>query len=165
MYSFDSRASFRKSFYAIKSTADLHYGLLNTLNLIFYNGYLYCFCNEYAGRRGDVKCPNEWSAFCSLCKIQVSFKNFVEFLDGNQFNPSCLGDYFFQLFDHLDECFLLNKEVLTVLDEDYEITSRDNYTGLKTSVSVRDYIKWTNEIKKKKRWKEIFYFFLLMFYF
>ena len=159
MYSFDSRASFRKSFYAIKSTADLHYGLLNTLNLIFYNGYLYCFCNKYAGPRGDVKCPNEWSAFCSLCKIQVSFKNFVEFLDGNQFNPSCLGEYFFQLFDHLDECFLLNKEVLTVLDEDYEITSRDNYTGLKTSVSLRDYIKWTNEIKKRNGEKKYFTFF------
>ena len=81
VYPFDSRASFRKGFYAIKSTAELHYHLLNTLNLIFYNGYLYCFCNEYAVQRGDVKCPNEWSAFCPLCKIQVSFKNFVEFLD------------------------------------------------------------------------------------
>ena len=54
---------------------------MNTLNLIFYNGYLYCFRNQYSGPHGNVKCPNEWSAFCPLCKIQVSFKNFVELLD------------------------------------------------------------------------------------
>ena len=94
MYSFDSRASFRKSFYAIKSTADLHYRLLNTLSLIFYNGYLYCFCNEYFCPRGDVIYPNEWSAFCPLYKIQASSKSFDEFLGRNQFNPSCLGEYF-----------------------------------------------------------------------
>ena len=110
--------------------------LIYLINLIFYNGYLYCFCIEYAVQRGDVKCPNEWSAFCPLCKIQVSFENFAEFLDRNQFNPSCLGEYFIQLFHHLDECFLLNKEVLTVTDEDYEITSPDSYTGQKTSVTL-----------------------------
>ena len=80
-------------------------------------------------------------------------------MDGNQFNPSCLGKYFFQLFDHLDECFLLNKEVLTVIDEDYETTRCDSYTGQKTSVSLRDYIKWTTDFKKRNGEKKYLNFF------
>ena len=71
MYSFHSRASFRKSFYAIKSTADLHYRLLNTLNLIFYNGYLYCFCNEYAGPRGDVQMNSLPFVHCVKYKFRL----------------------------------------------------------------------------------------------
>ena len=100
-----------------------------------------------------------------MCKIQVSFENFIEFLDLNQFNNSCLGEYFFQLFDHLNECFLLNEEVSTVIDKDYEIASRDNHTGKKTSVSLGDQTKWTNNIKKRNREKKYFIIFLLMFYF
>ena len=61
-----------------------------------------------------------------------------------------MGFYFFQLFDFLDECFLVDKESLTLIDDDYEITSRDNYTGQKTIVSLRDHIKWTTDIKKKR---------------
>ena len=80
-------------------------------------------------------------------------------MDRNQFNPSCLGECYFQLFDHLDECFLLNKEVLTVIDEDYETTSRDSYTGQKTSVSLRDYIKWTTDFKKRNGEKKYLNFF------
>ena len=53
MYSFDRRQSFRKSFYAIENTVELHYRLLNTLNLIVDNGYLYCFCNKYKGPREE----------------------------------------------------------------------------------------------------------------
>ena len=78
------------------------------------------------------------------------FNNYTEFLDRNQFNPCKLGFYFFQLFDFLDECFLVDKESLTLIDDDYEITSRDNYTGQKTIVSLRDHIKWTTDIKKKR---------------
>ena len=84
-------------------------------------------------------------------------------MDRNQFNPSCLGEYFFQLFDHLDKCFLLNKEILTVIDEDYERTSRDNYTGQKTSVSLRDYVKWTTDNKKRNGEKKCFIFFNVLF--
>ena len=80
-------------------------------------------------------------------------------MDRNQFNPSCLGEYLFQLFDHLDECFLLNKEVLRVIDEDYKITSRDSYTGQKRSVSLRDYIKWIIDIKKRNSERKYFNFF------
>ena len=80
-------------------------------------------------------------------------------MDRNQFNPSCLGEYFVQLFDHLDECFILNKDVLTVINEDYEITSRDNYTGQKRFFSLRDYIKWTIDIKKRNGEKKYFNFF------
>ena len=53
---------------------------------------------------------------------------------------------------------------MTLTDDDYEITSRHNYTGQKTSVLLRDYINWTTD-KKKKRGKTIFWIFLLIFYF
>ena len=80
-------------------------------------------------------------------------------MDRNQFNPCKLGFYFFQLFDFLDECFLVDKESLTLVDDDYEITSRDSYTSQKTSVSLRDYITWTTDIKKRNGDKKYFNFF------
>ena len=78
--------------------------------------------------------------------------SYTEFLDRNQINPCKLGFYFFQLFYFLDECFLVDKESLTLIDDNYEImtTRRDNYTGQKASVSLKDYIKWTTDIKKKE---------------
>ena len=70
MYSFDSWQSFRKSFYAIENAAELHYRLLNTLNLIVLNGYLYCFCNKYEGP------PEEFGSdqFCPLCRAPIFLK-------------------------------------------------------------------------------------------
>ena len=65
----------------------------------------------------------------------------------------------------MNECFLLNKEVSTVIDKDYEIASRDNQTGKKTSVSLGYHAKWTNNIKKRNGEKKYFIIFLLMFYF
>ena len=70
-----------------------------------------------------------------------------------------MGFYFFQRFDFSDECFLVDKESLTLIDDDYEITSRDNYTGQKTSVSSRDYINWTTGMKKRNNEKKYFNFF------
>ena len=65
MYSFDSMLSFRKSFYAIENAAELHYRLLNTLNLIIHNAYLYCFCNKNGGPREEFGSDQ----FCPLRKI------------------------------------------------------------------------------------------------
>ena len=42
MYSFTSIQFFKKSFYAVENTAEQHYRLLNTLESINHNGYLYC---------------------------------------------------------------------------------------------------------------------------
>ena len=77
MYSFECRQSFRKSFYAIENTAELHYRLLNASDFTVHNGYLYCFCNKYEGP------PEEFGSdqFCPLCRIPIFLKNFDEFLD------------------------------------------------------------------------------------
>ena len=86
-------------------------------------------------------------------------------MDQNQFNPYKLGLYFFQLFDFSDECFLVDKESLTLVDDNYEITSRDSYTSQKTSVSLRDYITWTTDIKKKETvTKNILIFFINVYF-
>ena len=90
------------------------------------------------------------------------FNNYTEFLDQNQFNPWKPDLYFSQLFDFLDEYFHVDKESLTLIDDDYEITSHDNYTGQKTSISLRDYIKWTTDIKKRNCEKNLI-FSLIMF--
>ena len=65
------------------------------------------------------------------------------------------GWIFFLLFDVLEKKFLVNKEVLRVIDN--ELASSDRYTGQKTSVPMRDYIKW-KKMKKTNR-KKIFWFF------
>ena len=84
------------------------------------------------------------------------FNNYTEFLDRSQFDSCKLGFYFLQLFEFLDECFLVNKESLTLIDDNYEITSRNNYTGQKTPASLRDYIKWSTDIKKRNGEKKYF---------
>ena len=70
MYSFDSRQTFRKSFYAIENTAELHYRLLNASDFTVHNGYLYCFCNKYEGP------PEEFGSdqFCPLCRVPIFLK-------------------------------------------------------------------------------------------
>ena len=65
--------------------------------------------------------------------------------------------YFSQLFDFLDEYFLVGKESLTLIDGDYEITSHNNYTRQKTSISLREYIKWTTDIKKRNCEKNLIF--------
>ena len=75
-----------------------------------------------------------------------------------------MGYYLFQLDEFWDKCFLVDKESSTLIDDDFELTNLDSYTGQRTSVSLRVY-KLDNWYKKKKRWKKIYIFFLLMFYF
>ena len=48
---------------------------------------------------------------------------------------------------------------MTLIDDDFELTNRDSYTGQKASVSLRDYIKWTTDIKKTNGEKKYFDFF------
>ena len=67
---------------------------------------------------------------------------------------------FFNLI--LDGSFLVDKESLTLIDDDYQITSRE---GQNKSVSLREYINGTTDIEKRNGGKKIINFFLLMFYF
>ena len=70
MYLFDSKESPRKKFYAIENTAGLHDRLLNTLNLIVHNGYLYHFSNKYEGPLEEFGSDE----FSPLCKIPINLK-------------------------------------------------------------------------------------------
>ena len=47
----------------------------------------------------------------------------------NQFNSCSLGYYLFRLYEFLDECFLVDKESLALIDDDFELTNRDSYAG------------------------------------
>ena len=85
-------------------------------------------------------------------------------MDRNQFNSCSLGCYLFGLFEFLDECFLVDKESFTLIDDDFELTNQDSYTGQKTSVSLKQYISRTTDIKKETVKKGILLF-LLMFNF
>ena len=74
----------------------------------------------------------------------------------NQFNSCSLGYYLFRLYEFLDECFLVDKESLALIDDDFELTNRDSYAGKKTSVSLRDYINWTTDTKERNS-EKMFY--------
>ena len=47
---------------------------------------------------------------------------------------------------------------MTLIDDNLEITNRDSYTGQKT---LRDYVNWTIDIKKRNAEKKYFNFFVL----
>ena len=67
-----SKKEFEKEITEFKNCKDLHYFLMNILNLILHNGYFYCFCEKFGG-------PNtEFSGkkMCALCLIPMIFFRF-----------------------------------------------------------------------------------------
>ena len=56
----------------------------------------------------------------------------------------------------MNECFLVDKESLTLIDDDFELLIVTVILDKKTSVSLRDYINWTTDINKKNSEKKYF---------
>ena len=60
--------TFEKKLYGYKLIEDLHYKLLNIMQLIIHNGWFYCFCNKYQGCEFDY---NRVRRLCALCRMPV----------------------------------------------------------------------------------------------
>lgn len=64
--------------YKGKNWKELHYGLLNIVLQIIYDGWFYCFCEKYAGciqsKWGEKK-------HCPVSKLQIDFSNIEERAD------------------------------------------------------------------------------------
>ena len=67
-----------------KNRIDLYYFLLNTLSLIKYNGYYYCFCNEKKTGK------NKKQERCLIYQILIIFSDFESDLSNNMFNEKFL---------------------------------------------------------------------------
>ena len=121
-----SSDDFRNAFFSFENCKELHYQLPNILNLIIHQGYLVCFCDKYErpwlfGR----KC------LCAMCRIPREFSDFEEYCDRYQFGECKLCCYAIRLFDFLNKCFVVNKESLQIINNDFSFSYPDSYTGQK----------------------------------
>ena len=71
-----SKEKFMKETTEFKEVEDLHYFLMNVLNLILFKDYFSCFCEKLEKNKGK----------CTLCGIPTIFENFEKKLDYNMEN-------------------------------------------------------------------------------
>ena len=86
-----TKEQFDKETCQFKNRFDLYYFLLNTLSLITYNGYYYCFC-------GEEKFFKKKQERCFICQITIIFSDFESDLSKNMFNENFLKDYQSKLY-------------------------------------------------------------------
>lgn len=119
---YDLKHIFEFKLHFYKDIVDLHYELLNTLSLIIYKGYYYCFCLKYDRCEKDY---NGGSDLCPLCRIPIHFSDFEEFLDRNQFHLSNLKKYARKLYPYLIECYDMDLISLEAFPGHYSYLFRD----------------------------------------
>ena len=128
-----------------EDAVDLHYFLMNVLNLITCNGYFYCQCDKYEG-------PSpEWVGHdkCIFCRMLYDFTDFEKLLDVNQWNIDFLKSYHKELYPYLMEMFLVTQnDWECFLNADYEYIGCDWSTKEKYSVPLVEQIKYCDYLKK-----------------
>lgn len=88
-----TREEFKKEIGNFKEIKNLHYCLLNVLNLIWYNGYYYCFCEKFEG--SDLEFSKRKF---TLCRMLLIFCDFEKKLDINSKGYLLLRSYHQKLF-------------------------------------------------------------------
>ena len=73
---------FKKQITGFKTPAEIHFFLLNVLNLILHNGWYYCFSEKFNGPALVDGSQRQ----CTMCKIPYYFSDFEKDLDVNQFD-------------------------------------------------------------------------------
>ena len=99
-----SKEKFMKEITEFKGVEDLHYLLMNVLNLISFKGYYYCFCEKFEK--------------CTFCRIPKIFENFEKKLDYNM--DYKLVPYLVEIFDmdkNAIECFSNNEHTYSCIEK------------------------------------------------
>ena len=148
--------TFEKKLYGYKSIEDLHYKLLNIMQLIIHNGWFYCFCNKYQGCEFDY---NRVRRLCALCRMPDYLSNFEEVLDRAQFDIHALKMFGFKSFPLLLGCYVYNKRSLQAFSGHFYYSSRDCYTVEKLETSLKDQIKSNTDLKIRNGQENYFIFF------
>ena len=144
-----NQEQFNKKIRSFKRRKDLYFFLMNTFNLILFNGYYYCFCDKE-----DKKMPNKKN--CPLCQIPAIFSNFERDLENNMLDESFLWSYHEKLIFHLQEIFDTDKSALCCfLDDKFYYRGRDWRTEETWSVSLSKQIDYQEKIKKDKARKKV----------
>ena len=123
----------------------MHYGLLNIVLQIIYDGWFYCFCEKYAGciqsKWGEKK-------HCPVSKLQIDFSNIEERADCPQIDFDELTKISDELFPYLEECYEADRHALDAINGHYEYSHRHDDTGYKHFTSLRDMIKMATDMSK-----------------
>ena len=130
-------ATFERKLCQLDTIEELHYKRLNTMLLITYNGWFYCFCCKYQSCDLNYNCGRE---LCPLCIILTYLSEYEEELDRNQFNLFKLKQFGFKLFPILFGCYRGSKRSLEAFSGDFCYSSRDYYTGQKNETLLREKI-------------------------
>ena len=117
-----SKEKCMKEITQFKGVKDLHYFLMNVLNLILFKGYYYCFCEKF--EKNKEKCTLYW--------IPIIFENFRKKLDYNMENPIFLKAYHAKLVPYLVEISDMNKSAIKCFwNNEHNYSGWDWNTGKK----------------------------------
>ena len=94
-----SKEEFRKETSSLRKL-DMQYFLSNVLNLIWYDGYYYCFYKKFEGLDLEFS-----KGRCTLCRFPFIFYHFEKKLDVNSENYLYLRAYHQKLLPFLFECY------------------------------------------------------------
>ena len=106
------------------------------MNLIIHQGYLVYFRDKYERPRLLGK-----KCLFLMCRMPRKFADFEEYCDRYQFDRCKLHCYAIRLFDFLNECFIVDKESLQIINDNFSFSYCGSYTGQKTYTSLKDHIK------------------------
>ena len=135
------------SLYKKKDAEMLYYGILNCFNHIIYDGYHYCFCDEYSG------CELEYRGrqYCPLCRISYGFAlcGFEKRCDKAQFKFKKLCKVALELLPYLDECFTVKPYELDELFSGEHSTYFRDRVGAKHETTLSEHIACDIEFKER----------------
>ena len=145
-------------FYKKTDAKELHFGILNLVLKVIYDGCHYCFCNEYAGCEKE----NGERVYGPICKIAYDFGDIEKRCNFAQFDFHALCKIAKELFPYLDECFEVkySDDLLELVNHgQFYYSHRGNYAGVKNEASLREMIKMTTDLKIRNGEKNILSFF------
>ena len=122
-----------------KGVKDLHYFLMNVLNLILFKGHYYCFSEKFEKNKEKS----------TLYLIPTMFENFEKKLDYNMENTIFSKAYHTKLIPYFVEIFDMDKSAIKrFLNDEHTYSGQDWNRGTKWSVGLKESIEYTKYLKK-----------------
>ena len=133
-----TKQKFNKKICSFKNLYGLYIFYINTLLLIEFDGWRYCFSSQLENDRK-----------CLLCEILIVFSDFEKEMSDNMLNTDFLQNYRSKLYKYLRKLFYVHKSLLCCfLDSEYIQNVRDR-SGRIHFVFLSEIIENLEKIKLK----------------
>ena len=101
--------------------------------------WFYYFCEKYDGCELNYYMGMQFSQLCEIYNYSQNFEKHFEKIEDNKVK---LVKFAFELFEMLEECICIDIRSFEAFSGKYSFLFRDDYTGQKDSVSLKNYLKY-----------------------